>query len=95
MDKLVLALAMMTCVAFFGSFWGKDATWLGRNDMGVALALSFLVPLSAYAAALLALMSLAGTAHARLRAKPARRWLAALGLALLPMVFLFLLDARR
>jgi len=91
---IVLALAALTTGAFFVSFWGRNASWLGRRDMGVALALSFAVPLTVYVSAALAAVSAVGAIHAGIRHRPARRWVASLGLAILPIVVLYALDPR-
>ncbi len=80
--------------AFFLAFWGKDAGGLGRDDMGLALALSFAVPLALYASQALAAVLLLAALVARARGRPLRLWLAALAVALLPLAFLLLRDPR-
>jgi hypothetical protein len=62
--------------------------------MGWALSLSFAVPLTLYASLACAVVALVGLAAALARGGAKRRWLAALAVALLPAVFLAILDAR-
>jgi hypothetical protein len=89
----VLAAAVAVTAAFFLSFWGRNAAGLGRHDMGIALSLSFAVPLSFYASLLCAAGAAAGTIAAFVRGRAAVLWLAALAVALLPTAFFLATDA--
>jgi hypothetical protein len=60
--------------------------------MGIALALSFAVPITVYASLVRAAVALLAALAAAVRKRPLRRWLAALGVALLPALFLLLVD---
>lgn len=92
---VVLAVAALIAAAFFLSFWGRNAEGVGRHDMGMALALSFAVPLSFYASLAWAAVSAVGAAVAVRRGRTPARWLQALGLSLLPGLFLLLIDLRQ
>ena len=88
----VLAIAGLVTAVFFFSFRGRNAEALGRYDMGVALALSFAVPIAFYASLICAALALLGAGIARTCWRPAGRWLAALLVSLLPALFLLLVD---
>jgi len=60
--------------------------------MGMALALSFAVPITVYASLLCGAAALAAALVALARGRPAGPWLAALGVSLLPAMFLLLVD---
>jgi hypothetical protein len=87
-------VAGLLAAAFFFSFWGRNAERLGRHDLGIALAFSFGVPITLYGslgcAAVILLMAL----RAAYRRRPLSLWLAALGVSLLPVLFLVLVDLR-
>jgi hypothetical protein len=87
-----LAIAALIAAAFFFSFWGTNAEGLGRHDMGIALALSFAVPLTFYASIAWAALALVGTVVTLVKGRPRARWLAALAVSLLPGLFLLLVD---
>lgn len=89
----MLVLAALVAAAFFGSFWGRNAEALGGHDLGTALGLSFAVPVTFYASLGCAALSIAGAAVARARGRAAARWMAALGVSLLPGLFLLAVDA--
>jgi len=89
----MLVMAAVVAAAFFFAFWGRNAAGLGRTDMGWALSLSFAVPLTFYASLLCAAAAAVGTAVAFARARPRAPWVAALAVALLPALFLAILDA--
>ena len=88
----VLAVAAIIAAAFFFSFWGRNAEGLGRHDMGIGLALSFAVPLAFYASLAWAAVALVGAAIAARRRRSPMRWLQALGVSLVPALFLLLID---
>ncbi len=87
-----LMLPVMVASAFFISFWGRNAEALGQGDMGLALVFSFAVPLSFYASVALVVVAFIGLIVAWRRLRPVRLWLAALLIALLPPMFLALID---
>ena len=89
---VLLVIAVAVTAAFFASFFGRNAEGLGAHDMGIALALSFAVPLTFYASLGLAALALLGAGFSRAQRRPCARWLLALGVALLPGLFLFLVD---
>jgi hypothetical protein len=89
---VLLVIAVAVTAAFFVSFWGRNAEGLGAHDMGVALALSFAVPITLYASLATAALALIGAALARAGRRPCARWLLTFGVALLPGLFLFLVD---
>lgn len=60
--------------------------------MGLALALSFAVPFTAYASLACAAVALVATLAAGSRRRPLRLWLAALAVSLLPAAFLLVVD---
>ena len=88
----LLVVAGLLSLAFFFSFWGTNAEGLGRHDMGIALALSFAVPITFYASLIWAALALVGTVVNAVRRRPTARWLAALAVSLLPVLFLLLVD---
>lgn len=94
LDCSVVILAAFVSAIFFVSFWGRDAEGLGAHDMGWALALSFTMPIALYASFVLAAVALIsvsislGGRHRRSVIQSA----VALVLALLPLVFLTLVD---
>ena len=88
----VVALAAAIAAAFFFSFWGRNAEGLGRHDAGTALALSFAVPLALYASLACAAVAIVGAVVAARRRRSRMRWLQALGVSLLPALFLLLID---
>ena len=90
----MLVIAAVVDAAFFLSFWGRNAAGLGRHDMGMALSLSFAVPLTFYASLFCASASAAGTAVALVRGRPRGLWVIALAVALLPTAFFLVKDAR-
>jgi hypothetical protein len=92
-SALLLALCVGVSGAFFFSFWGCNAEGLGRRDVGMALALSFLVPLTVYASLVLALVAAVAVIAARRRRRALYLRLAALVIALLPSAFLLLVDS--
>jgi len=85
-------LSALVALAFFFSFWGVNAKGLGRHDMGIGLALSFAVPVTVYASLACAVLVAVGTAAAAWRKRPLGLWLSALGVSLLPILFLALVD---
>jgi len=87
-----LVVAGLVAAAFFLSFWGRNAAGLGRQDMGIALALSFAVPITFYASLIWAALALLGAGVAWKRGRPPVPWLAALAVSLLPGLFLLLVD---
>jgi len=87
-----LAIAGLIAAVFFLSFWGTNAEGLGRHDMGIALALSFAVPITFYASLICAALALVGTVVTTMRRRPPTRWLQALVVSLLPALFLLLVD---
>ena len=89
---MALGIAGLLAAVFFLSFWGTNAEGLGRHDMGIALALSFAVPITLYASLLWAALALVGTVVSAVRRRPTARWLAALAVSLLPVLFLLLVD---
>ena len=89
----MLAVSAAVAAAFFLSFWARDAEALGKHDMGIALAASFAVPLAFYASLLCAAAALAGLVAALVRRRPRARWLAALLVSLLPLLFFAIKDA--
>jgi len=86
----LLTVAGLAAAVFFVSFWGTNA--LGRHDMGIALALSFAVPITFYASLICAALALLGAGVARTRRSRPAPWLAALMVSLLPALFLLLVD---
>jgi hypothetical protein len=92
--RTLVALSAAVTGLFFASFWAIDAEPLGRHDLGIALAGAFAVPLTFYASLGLALLAAALGAAAWLRRAPVGTYAWALLLALLPVGFLALLDAR-
>jgi hypothetical protein len=88
----LLAIAVLITAAFFFSFWGRNAAGVGRDDMGMALALSFAVPLTFYASLVCAVAALVGAALSWKAGRPHARWLAALAISLLPGACLLLVD---
>ena len=88
----VLAIACFLAAAFFFSFWGRNAEGLGLHDMGIALALSFAVPITLYASLACAALAALGAVVSWRRGGPPARWLATLGISLLPVLFLVLVD---
>ncbi len=89
----VLVLSAVIAAAFFAAFWARNAEALGRHDMGIALAASFAVPLAFYASLACAAAAVVGLLASWAGARPRARWLAALVVALLPLVFLAIKDA--
>lgn len=89
---LLLAFAVVVAAAFFFSFWGRNAESLGLHDAGLALGLSFAVPLTLYISLGVAAVALVATLLAARRRRPVRLWLAALLVSLLPAAFLVLVD---
>ena len=89
----MLVVSAAVAAAFFAAFWARNAEALGRHDMGIALAASFAVPLAFYGSLLCAAGALVGLAAAVARKHPRSRWLAALAVALLPLLFLAIKDA--
>ena len=87
-----LTIAGLVATLFFFSFWGTNAEGLGRHDMGIALALSFAMPITFYASLICAALALVGAGLARKRRRPPAPWLAALVASLLPALFLLLVD---
>jgi len=87
-----LAVAGLLAAVFFLSFWGRNAEGLGRHDMGIALALSFAVPITFYASLVCAALALVGAGVAWKRRRPPAPWLAALMVSLLPALFLLVVD---
>lgn len=87
-----LIVALLLAALFFFSFWGKNAEGLGGHDMGIALALSFAVPITFYASLIWAALTLLGGVVSWRRRRPAGPWLAALVVSLLPALFLLLVD---
>lgn len=92
MPVALLIIAVLLAGAFFFSFWGRNAEGLGRRDMGIALAFSFAVPILLFASLGSAVLALLAVLAAAYRRRPLRLWLAALGVSLLPAVFLLLVD---
>lgn len=92
MSTLFLAFAVTVAAAFFFSFWGRNAPGLGQHDAGLALGLSFAVPLTLYTSLLLAAFALPATIVTARRRGRAGRWLAALLVSVLPLAFLILID---
>jgi hypothetical protein len=88
LSRLVLALAVFFSGGFFVSFWGRNAAWLGRNHMGLALAFSFAVPLALYSCAILAIVSLLAGVVTMVRRDPAWIWFAAFTVAIAPLSFI-------
>lgn len=82
----------MLAIVFFVAFWGRNAPGLGAQDAGLALGLSFLVPITLYGSLGLAAASAAAAFLAWRRGRGARLPLLALGIALLPVVFLAIVD---
>src|SRR5688572_19562122 len=91
----VLAVAVLFAAAFSFSFWGRNAEGVGRHDAGVALALSFAVPLAFYASLGWAVVALAGAVVAWRRRRSPMRWLQALAVSLLPALLLLVIDLWR
>ena len=89
---VLAVVAGLVTAAFFLSFWGRNAEGLGRRDMGIALALSFAVPITFYASLACAASSLLGAALAWRSGRARAPWLAALAVSLLPAAFFLLLD---
>jgi hypothetical protein len=83
----------VVAAAFLVSFWGVNAEGLGRHDMGVALALSFAMPITLYASWACAAAAALGAAVAWKRGRPRALWLWALAVSLLPVSCLLLVDA--
>lgn len=92
MRTALLTVAGLVAAVFFLSFWGTNAEGLGRHDMGIALALSFAVPITFYASLICAALALLGAGVARTRGGRPAPWLAALMVSLLPALFLLLVD---
>jgi hypothetical protein len=82
----------MVAGAFFFSFWGRNAPSLGQHDAGLALGLSFAVPLTLYTSLCIAAFALLATIAAARRRRRMGRWLAALLISALPLAFLVLVD---
>ncbi len=91
-EAAFLVVAGLLAAVFFFSFWGRNAEGLGRHDMGIALALSFAVPITFYASLIWAALALVAAGIARKRRRPPAPWLAALVVSLLPALFLLLVD---
>ena len=87
-----LTVAGLVVAAFFLSFWGRNAEGLGRHDMGIALALSFAVPITFYASLVCAALAAVGAGVAWKRQRRPAPWLAALAVSLLPTLFLLVVD---
>jgi hypothetical protein len=91
----LLVVAGLLSLAFFFSFWGTNAEGLGRHDMGIALGLSFGVPITLYGSLSCAALALVASLAAAYRRRPLALWLAALGVSVLPVLFLLLVDLFR
>ena len=89
---VLLVVAGLLAVAFFFSFWGRNAERLGRHDKGIALGLSFAVPITLYGSLGCAALAVLAAVVAASRRRPLRRWLAALVVSVLPVLFLLLVD---
>ncbi|HSB60639.1 MAG TPA: hypothetical protein VLI67_02895 [Vicinamibacteria bacterium] len=91
-DAALLVIAVLLAAGFFLSFWGRNAEALGGRDMGIALALSFAVPILLFASLGSAAVAALAVLAAALGRRPLRPRLAALGVSLLPAVFLLFVD---
>lgn len=90
----LLVLDAAVSGAFFASFWGVDAERVGRYDLGLALALSFASAVAVYASLALAAVSAVAAGVALVTRRPVGLFVAGLAIALLPIAYLWLLDAR-
>lgn len=89
---LLLSLCVADTVAFLFAFWGRNAAGLGRHDAGLALALSFMVPLTLYASLGLAFVAALMMLLAWYRRRTLWVSLAAFVVALLPSLVLLGVD---
>ena len=87
---VVLVLASIVTAAFFVSVFGVNARGLGRHDLGMAIALAYLYPLTVYTSMPIVVVAIIGAIGARMRNRSIRLWLVIAAVALLPITCLML-----